>query len=664
MEVIPAPDDPRPGLLVKKFSWEMEARGRLESDTDEFDQLRANLVANQRSEEIQMELKRLEKIRSVKRTDDEAMFNQTRQELMNTMASFQSLVPEDISSTILPACWSDVEEVVSTVQARWNLKSKQGHSGRIKTLFHKMCSSLNNHSAAFKVLPTQNDYVSVIAGAVGLIVKASANYSAITEFFVKSVSEINDAVAVVQMSGQIYPTPSIQQLVMRLYTRIFSFLHKCLSWYACGSMSRFRRSFNEDVQRMFEEDLKLVRDTSLLLGQHIQFHTAIDGRQTRMIAEDTNRVVHHVKEFLDHQITTQKRFQEEVGLVLFQNAILSQFQMSPEEMRKSAEKVIAEYSETIHRAIAGSAIKDLLVSQAAQEVSHNDHSSPIERVSPSPSIRGLGKDSENFKQPPASCVSLGTDIRPRCHMLEKHIHWEHVYPFIDSPHQLCAHPSFISSLTSFTTTIESSVLYAHGRYQNNVDSNLLRLSAGKYVTSAQEHGIPVISYFCRLSPGTPPATRTRESLELISLIYALIRQVTDLLPAEISISIDLSEARFASLDGTLRTWDQAISLLSDLIGCIQLPQLLFVIDGLGLLEDEFGHRVTLRKVEELVKLLVGFAKHGFGDNKIFKALFTTSGLSAALCKQVGVDHVIACGGGPTSPGEAGRGKRSKQFFSY
>lgn len=35
---------PRPGALVERFSWEMENRGRSGSDTDEFNQLRLDLI--------------------------------------------------------------------------------------------------------------------------------------------------------------------------------------------------------------------------------------------------------------------------------------------------------------------------------------------------------------------------------------------------------------------------------------------------------------------------------------------------------------------------------------------------------------------------------------------------------------------------------------------
>lgn len=37
--------DPEPGALVERFSWEVEARQRTESDTAEYDQLRSDFLS-------------------------------------------------------------------------------------------------------------------------------------------------------------------------------------------------------------------------------------------------------------------------------------------------------------------------------------------------------------------------------------------------------------------------------------------------------------------------------------------------------------------------------------------------------------------------------------------------------------------------------------------
>lgn len=89
------------------------------------------------------------------------------------MAAFQALVPEDLKTTQIPKSWADVELAVSTVQVRWEAKTKESPTARTRHRIRKMCVGLHNHSAALDMLPTSNEYVSLIAGAVTMIIKVS-----------------------------------------------------------------------------------------------------------------------------------------------------------------------------------------------------------------------------------------------------------------------------------------------------------------------------------------------------------------------------------------------------------------------------------------------------------------------------------------------------------
>jgi len=45
--------EPGPGALVERFSWEIEARQRTDTDTEEFNQLRVDLVAERERRAIE-----------------------------------------------------------------------------------------------------------------------------------------------------------------------------------------------------------------------------------------------------------------------------------------------------------------------------------------------------------------------------------------------------------------------------------------------------------------------------------------------------------------------------------------------------------------------------------------------------------------------------------
>lgn len=97
--------------------------------------------------------------------------------------------------------------------------------------------------------------------------------------------EINDAVRFENLS-HVYDTPVLQQLTMRLYAQIFSYLIKFMTWYADRSVTRLLKSFNENALRVFDDDLEQVKQVSSLLSRQIQLHVSADVRASRLMLED------------------------------------------------------------------------------------------------------------------------------------------------------------------------------------------------------------------------------------------------------------------------------------------------------------------------------------------------------------------------------------------
>ncbi len=223
----------------------------------------------------------------------------------------------------------------------------------------------------------------------------------------------------------------------------------------------------------------------------------------------------------------------------------------------------------------------------------------------------------------------GPEVKLETSHLEDYFDWEHVYPFSETPSSQLSDEIYTARLNYFTTTTQSQILYASGHHQAE-GLNLLRQSAATYISLAREARVPVVSYFCSLSHSEAPRNRTRESVELSALLYSLIRQLIELLPAELTSPVAaINGARIATLDGTLRTWDQATRFFVDLVDCVRLPLILFVIGSINVLEDDLQGGTT-GKLENLV----GCLKHlssSMDDDRMVKILFTTAGVSRSLC---------------------------------
>lgn len=88
------------------------------------------------------------------------------------MKKFQALVPQEFrSTTVVPKSWTDVEHAVSAVQSKWDSKPKDSQVSRTKQWLRKMCNGMHDHSAALGMLPKDSEYVSLVGGAVIMIIK-------------------------------------------------------------------------------------------------------------------------------------------------------------------------------------------------------------------------------------------------------------------------------------------------------------------------------------------------------------------------------------------------------------------------------------------------------------------------------------------------------------
>jgi len=103
---------------------------------------------------------------------------------------------------------------------------------------------------------------------------------------------------------------------------------------------------------------------------------------------------------------------------------------------------------------------------------------------------------------------------------------------------------------------------------------------------------------------------------MIALLYSLLRQMIELLLPRFETTTDLSEQRFRGLDGSMDSWQDALSVFQDLLSL--MPSTVFcVVDGIHWLDD----RSTDTPLRELIDALRA--------DKL-RLLLTTSGRSGCL----------------------------------
>lgn len=93
------------------------------------------------------------------------------------MEKFKSLIPSHLRTDEEITTWEQVEAITSAVQFQWEAKSKESVVGRAKALFRRMCQGLNNHAGVLEMIPSQNNYTSLIVGSITMIIKVSPDLS-------------------------------------------------------------------------------------------------------------------------------------------------------------------------------------------------------------------------------------------------------------------------------------------------------------------------------------------------------------------------------------------------------------------------------------------------------------------------------------------------------
>lgn len=107
---------------------------------------------------------------------------------------------------------------------------------------------------------------------------------------------------------------------------------------------------------------------------------------------------------------------------------------------------------------------------------------------------------------------------------------------------------------------------------------------------------------------------------MLSLVYALTRQLVELLLPRFDTPIDLSDKRFTRLDGTAGSWTETVAVFRDLVQLVS-GGAICVIDGLHWLDD--------RSTEVYLEEFFGVLREGK-----LRVVFTTTGRSACLHNEI------------------------------
>ncbi|KAF3801311.1 hypothetical protein GCG54_00005467 [Colletotrichum gloeosporioides] len=503
-----------------------------------------------------------------------------------------------------------IETVEKTTQA-WQLKRNNSRFAKAKRLFHQFCKTLHSHQAFLDILPSGSEYVSIFSGTLNAVIQASTNHEKIAEGLSESLCIVSQYVNNCKPDLQLFNMEDMQTLIANLYAHIFLLLTSIMDWMMKKRIKRLLDSFNEDLPSVFDNEMGKIKDISDRIRNLASQKNRAELRSTRLTAESIARDVRAGLEGDKRHQAEMKHYAESILREQSRTSELWTF----EKQQQLADNIVNLLEER--------AFRWLECNRAGNRTSHQQlpTSSLVlldgsaQGIFPFLSLP-LGP-SANYALAVSEYTSEAIAISSR--HLEDFFHRDRVRLSCDAFDLLMVPPESFREISDWASTAAPNLLWLEGPPLEGDDfENPVTMMAATVIALAEKTKLPVISYFCELRRGEKlrDGNDTMEAQAMLSLVYALIRQLIELLLPSLETSVDISEGRFKALDGCLGTWSQATSILADL-GELMPGPVLCIIDGLHWLTD----RGTDSYLSDLLKIL-------HGDK--WKVLLFTTGRSVVL----------------------------------
>lgn len=454
----------------------------------------------------------------------------------------------------------------------------------------------------------------------------------------QALIDINDAVTAVEKRRMLFENETMKCYVWRMYSQIFAFLTEVVKWYTKRSIQRLYDSLNENLTDFFDDQVEEIRKTARLIHDDAELRTQVDIQVSRLYIEEMNSKMDRLYLKLTEN-DKRRHLQEQERMEMFARVIGEKRQVVFAD-HTQLKNIMASFCETIRLQETGSAMAEILENDVGRQRIRSPSlpSSPVRAMHESPKQlrlldHSVGEDTGSSMSRD-QLLEYSADLEDffdRDKVVLPANHEETGY-YVDSgvsPH-----------LQSWITTTESALLYT-ASMEAEYEPNVLTHAAAQYCQLAREAGLPLCSFSCSLSDAEPPNGRTRETIELVALVYSLIRQLIEILPVDrINRSPSLQDSSFKCLEGTLHTFDEALDILEALLTSTGQPIVVIVINGIELLDD-ISHESTAYYLEKLINLLKKYVEDE-AVKCILKIWFVSGGISQALLENLATDQIVLC----------------------
>ncbi|KAL6248861.1 hypothetical protein RBB50_003924 [Rhinocladiella similis] len=527
----------------------------------------------------------------------------------------------------------DFQTAVEEARTNWESKKRLG-GGKAQAMFHKIMGKFKVHSNLFSLVPSANEYTSVICWAATCLVNASVQHTDTVEELANVMEVVNEAATRVEQESRVFQGPAVQQAVAKFYTAVFLLLGDVATWYNSNSLRKFRNSMHQGFDKQFKSGLENVQRLSTVVGRSSVLAAAAEGRVTRITVEELRMDLQDQRAGLSGEL---RRIAQVLADQFAAHAqrLEEQSRLDHKETRRQILAAVShqmQHTEASFNKVAASGwdflrenLKQItyehMVDRNRTQLAYMQQYLPASNQGGSLVEITHGSDIETHR----TIVELQKQVEK---LLDSFYEGARTLQEPEDILPTTTHERVALALELFLQSPDSSLLYL----EYPVIAGLIpeiSLVADRLVLSADAMKAPTISFFCK--PGMGREEEHQSSGDghnpLLGLLYSLTYQILSLMPPEkgIEVAFDLD-----ALDATSASWGSARAFFAQVLSLA--PKLmLIIIDSLDEIEWE--------KEDEVGELVTIFRRFVGESSRTLKVLFTSSKRSFALLKQLQGDEI-------------------------
>lgn len=440
-----------------------------------------------------------------------------------------------------------------------------------------------------------------------------------------ALKEVNDEAHACLHDTELVKSEATQVAVAKFYIATFLFYGDALQWFQSSSPKKIWHSLDDNFSERFKRPLADIQRLSRLVQRATSTGSGAELRVTRLAVESGNEDVRVGLEGVARENAELRRSQAQLKM--------QQEKQTSALERLSEKQVIRALAEEVWRQ-AGLSGTSLLVGQrinsqddrsAEDAHSHSRISYIAAATDDQNKVRGDGDEERQLSVNDVSRLveRLLGSVSRGVRVLN-----------VGYPSALALDQRVAVVLERWTLDNASTLFYLEAAaYSAEARSPEVTVAAARIVETADKIGLPTISFFCDIPPGSDadhPASDDEAasvSLPLLGLVYSLIFQLTQLLPPLTNIGSLVVASQVSSLNASFTSWPLALEILAKLLA-VAPDFLLCVVDGFYAFETPEMDSTPIRELLNVFQNAMGMRQ------KVLKVLFTNSRRAFSLVQAI------------------------------